>query len=59
MKLDQAPSAYPFVDSPDALAGARKHLQLAGIVNLSILVSVALLGLWNLDCRDGAKPRNF
>jgi hypothetical protein len=26
---------------------------LAGIVKLSILGSVAVLGLWNLDCRDG------
>jgi hypothetical protein len=41
----KAPSAYPFVVSPDAVAGSRKYCQLAGIVNLSILVSVALLGL--------------
>ena len=41
----KAPSAYPFVVSPDAAAGSRKYFQLAGIVNLSILVSVALLGL--------------
>ena len=41
----KAPSAYPFVVLTDALAGSRKYFQLAGIVNLSILVSVAFMWL--------------
>jgi hypothetical protein len=39
--IGKTPSAYPFVVLQDAVRESRKYFQLAGIVNVSILVSVA------------------
>jgi hypothetical protein len=39
--IGRTPSAYPFVVLQDAVRDSRKYFQLAGIVNVSILVSVA------------------
>lgn len=42
--ISRTPSAYPFVVLEDSVRDSRKYIQVAGIVNVSILVSVA--GTW-------------